>query len=136
MIPLIPLTWWTISSKLSAEEAYMRLLPRLEQKSWFKWGVAQYHFPYEGSVSPRGFHINRVIRYRNSFMPMLFGNFTTEPDQPLEFQVVAFINPLVFVFLVVFAVAALESSGGLESSSSGAMIRGLVIFLFFFYIIF
>jgi len=99
MIPLIPFTWWTISSKLSAEEAYMRLLPRLEQRSWFRWGLGQYHFPFEGSASQKGFNINRVIRYRNSFLPMLYGNFTMNRDQ-LKIQVVAMIHPFVLVFLI------------------------------------
>ncbi len=78
MIPLLPYKRLVFESPLSQEEVIHRLTlevakPRSGlQLQWFEKRTEK----FEGTVSEEGFQINRIIRYRNSCLPVIHGCFS------------------------------------------------------------
>lgn len=73
MIPLIPYQKLVFDSPLSQEEAVRRLRREVAKPvSGWRW-VEKRTEKFEGTVSGEGFRISRIIRYRNSFLPVIQG---------------------------------------------------------------
>ncbi len=79
---LIPTENYLVLTNLSEEEVLMRLrkiIGNQERKfhnSFMGIDLRQHSdssFDYEGSISDKTFKISRVIRYRNSFLPVIKG---------------------------------------------------------------
>jgi hypothetical protein len=76
MIPLIPYQKLIINSPLSQEEALRRLsLEVAKPVSGWQW-LEKRTEKFEGTVSGDDFQISRIIRYRNSFLPIIQGHFS------------------------------------------------------------
>ena len=59
------------------------------------------HAPFQGEVYPGGFRISRIIHYRNSFLPMITGEF--QPGAAGTKVVIRMgLHPFVTVFLCVW----------------------------------
>ncbi|MDY6782255.1 MAG: hypothetical protein SW833_06835 [Cyanobacteriota bacterium] len=52
-----------------------RLAARVEPYKAVRWGFSHNHAPYQGRISDEGFEIQRIIHYRNSFLPRIRGKF-------------------------------------------------------------
>jgi hypothetical protein len=59
------------------------------------------HAPYTGTLSAKGFQIRRIIRYRNSFLPQIHGQFESIP-QGTVVHVRMSLHPFVIAFSLVW----------------------------------
>src|SRR6267143_5209540 len=115
MYPLIPYKRLLIRTSLTPDDAAQILAQTVIPRSkWFPfWSRATSAF--EGRVSPEGFNINRGIRYRNSFLPILHGRFRQTSDGTLV-DVRMTMHPTVILFLlfwyVIIAIALFEFAEG------------------------
>jgi hypothetical protein len=70
----LPYDSWTVESPLDPPALVAGLQSRIEPVKWFrKWNAN--HAPLQGTIGDWGFSASRVIEYRNSFLPMLYGKF-------------------------------------------------------------
>lgn len=72
-----------------------RLNAKVEPPKVFRFSTR--HAPYQGTISEEGFQINRIIHYRNSFLPIIRGRFEVQSHQTLV-HVQMSINPFVKAF--------------------------------------
>lgn len=76
MILLFPYQQLVFESPLSQEEVIQRLTCEVAKlRSGWQW-VEKRTEKFEGTVSEEGFQISRIIRYRNSFLPLIQGRFS------------------------------------------------------------
>ncbi len=74
MLLLIPFTRIEFKTYLKADEARQRLDAEVDPRSIFTSVWRRDHRFFVGKVAEDGrFNINRVIRYRNSFLPYIYG---------------------------------------------------------------
>ena len=74
-----------------------RLNAKVEPPELFRFSTK--HAPYQGTISEEGFRINRIIHYRNPFLPIIRGRFEVQSHQTL-IHVQMSINPFVKTFLI------------------------------------
>ncbi len=73
MIPLLPYRKFVFESPLSIEEMIRRLTLEVANRHYgWQWSERRTE-KFEGTVSADGFRISRIIRYRNSFLPVIDG---------------------------------------------------------------
>lgn len=75
MIPLLFYKKFTINSPLSQEEAFQRLAEQVTPTQGFTFNILRREQLFEGLVSKDKFQIARIIWYRNSFLPVVYGRF-------------------------------------------------------------
>ncbi|MBE2200568.1 MAG: hypothetical protein IAE79_18285 [Anaerolinea sp.] len=113
MYLLIPYTRFALKTYLSAPEAEQRLAQRVRPRRWrqlrFFWSKPDPAYPFEGSVENGRFNINRIINYRNSFLPIIVGQFhedlgftRIEISMRMHYAVQAFLVVWVLGFLSIF----------------------------------
>lgn len=70
----LPVENYILETDLSPEEITKRLTEKTtHQKSWYDWRAMKGGKPYYGVIQENVFTINRVIGYRNSFLPLIKG---------------------------------------------------------------
>jgi hypothetical protein len=75
MIPLLPYKRLVFESQFSKEEIIRRLLAEVASRR-LSFGIFENRIEkFEGEVSETGFKISRILRYRNSFRPVVEGEF-------------------------------------------------------------
>lgn len=94
-----------IDCPLSQEEAVGRLSAAVAPSRWVMFGFDKRQQPFEGSVSKDAFWIARIIRYRNSFLPALYGRFYPR-EMGSQIQVVVTLPPFVLVVAIGLGLAA------------------------------
>lgn len=94
-----------IDCPLSQEEAVGRLSAAVAPSRWVMFGFDKRQQPFEGSVSKDAFRIARIIRYRNSFLPALYGRFYPR-EMGSQIQVVVTLPPFVLVVAIGLGLAA------------------------------
>jgi hypothetical protein len=71
---------------------------RIEPTKWFRKWWSSDHTPLQGTVHDRGFSASRIIGYQNSFLPVLYGKFTsTTAGTTIRVRMMP--HPLVIVFM-------------------------------------
>jgi len=78
LIPIMkiyPKDTFEIDTTMSAAEIYVVLDAVVEPPKWFRWRSADNKM-FQGEFSTDGFKIMRIIRYRNSFLPVIEGTVT------------------------------------------------------------
>lgn len=105
MIPLFFYKRFTIDSPLSQEEAVERLSAVVAPTQWFSVWVDQRQELFEGFVSRDEFQINRIIQYRNSFLPILYGRFYPR-ETGLQIRIVMTLHPIVLIIAVNIGLSA------------------------------
>jgi hypothetical protein len=101
MFPLIPYKHISIATSLGIDEAVTLISNSISPRgSWFQW-PAKGGKEFEGKVSSEGFTINRVIRYRNSFLPIMYGRFTPT-DNGVRVIIHMTMHPLVIGFSILW----------------------------------
>ena len=99
MYPLIPYQHFVINTSLASEEIARLVLDNISPPR----SLSQPPAPgkeFEGSVSRDGFTINRIIRGRDSFLPVLNGRFTSIP-KGTKVDLYLTPHPIVIVFLLI-----------------------------------
>lgn len=76
MSKFLPIENIVFKTKLSKEQVVLRLSENIEAKKTF--GFGNYSKPYIGYINGNNFEIERVINYRNSFLPQIKGNVYSE----------------------------------------------------------
>lgn len=66
----------------------------------FSWGSQGP--PFEGTIDGQRFRIRRIIRYRNSFRPIIRGSYATGPAAGTELQLTMHVNPFALALLIVW----------------------------------
>jgi hypothetical protein len=93
-VKYLPFENYTISTTLSIEQAKQRLSDSLEPDRSPDYIMHHKTKPFTGRISMDEFSINRVIMYRNSFLPDVKGRFVDEMGHT-EIRIV--MRPSVFV---------------------------------------
>lgn len=72
----LPYEKYTLISRLTAEQICQRIAQNTEQKKigFLRRGWRGSEYPYEGYITGHLFRISRIIRYRNSFQPVIKGH--------------------------------------------------------------
>ncbi len=94
----------TYETKLDTEEILNRINEIIEPKKAFRMtGIfgSGNHKPYEGSIIGNSFNINRIIGYRNSFLPRIKGN-VEKGFHSTKVNVKMRLHPFVLIFLFVW----------------------------------
>lgn len=101
MFSLLPYKRIVFESSLSQAEASRRLKLEVANRrlglQWFERRTEQ----FEGTVSEADFQIHRIIRYRNSFLPMITGRFIAL-DQGVRIEVKMKLHVVVLLFSLVW----------------------------------
>jgi hypothetical protein len=74
----LPFDKFTLTSRLSPAEVRKRLTDSVQRKklTLFKFYLRHADKPYEGIVTEHSFEIRRIINYKNSFLPVIKGEFS------------------------------------------------------------
>lgn len=99
MIFWLPYLKFTIDSNLSKREIISRLVDSVSEprRNGQLWETRAKKF--EGNLSESGFTIKRIIRYRNSFLPMINGKFQAQKNGT-RILITIQLHPLVLVFML------------------------------------
>lgn len=97
----LPYRKFTIDSHLNKTEIISRLANSVSdsRRNWQSGETRAKIF--EGALSESGFQIKRIIRYRNSFLPIINGTFETH-ENGTKVLITMKLHPLVLVFLLVW----------------------------------
>jgi hypothetical protein len=71
----LPWRRFEIDTHLTPGQCAHALRAIVEPRRRFRWPIGPRLNNFEGEVTPEGFSITRIIRYRNSFLPMISGGF-------------------------------------------------------------
>ena len=81
------------------EQVVAFLRQEVEPTQWFRF--SREHVSFEGHVDNSGFTISPIIRYRNSFLPVLYGRLTSQPGSTVV-RVRMTLHPFAMGFLSVW----------------------------------
>lgn len=116
---LIPMENYLVLTNLSEEEVLMRLrkiIGNQERKfhiSFMGIDLRQHSdssFDYEGSISDKTFKISRVIRYRNSFLPVIKGtvsSFVNKTEIHISMKMSLFVRIGMIIWLSLVGIPAI-----------------------------
>ncbi|UAY50817.1 hypothetical protein [Ferruginibacter albus] len=78
----LPFENYTITTTLSQQEILKRIADNIEPKRSYRFTFfrPKANVAYEGKIVQNTFSINRIIYYRNSFIPLIKGNVTAFSD--------------------------------------------------------
>src|SRR2546426_7910971 len=103
----MPIYRFKIETGLTTQAAIARVKELVGPPRSF-WGGVQYSFglgdaapPFVGKVERDRFRVHRDIRYRNSFLPMVWGHITSGPTGS-RVRVTVFMHPVVTGFMAVW----------------------------------
>uniref|UniRef100_B8HTG1 Uncharacterized protein n=1 Tax=Cyanothece sp. (strain PCC 7425 / ATCC 29141) TaxID=395961 RepID=B8HTG1_CYAP4 len=71
---LLPYDRFSLETTAPLEVVRERLASQVEPPKNLRW-PSRNHLPYQGQVGEDGFTISRVLDYRNSFAPIIWGRF-------------------------------------------------------------
>lgn len=136
MILLLPYQKFVFESPLSLEEARQRLEAEVAPvRSGWRW-MEKRTEKFEGMVSTESFQIHRIIRYRNSFLPIIYGRISpgipgARIEVTLKFHIFAVIFGLIWlVFVGPLAGAAIQQLLTTGRVELGAAIPCLMLIFF------
>ena len=67
----LPFHRFEIVSPLDRQAALDAMKAHTEPENWFRFGGPRDNARFEGEISGEGFHVRRIIGYRNSFLPVI-----------------------------------------------------------------
>ena len=68
--PFLPFESYTLATRLSTDEVRERILSFTEPPKFFRFDNEK---PYQGEIDGENFRVRRIIRYRNSYLPVIKG---------------------------------------------------------------
>ena len=132
----IPFEKFTINSKIGEVELNSRLSKEIEPKKSFR--IDRFSNkelkPYEGEIKKNFFKINRIIKYRNPFLPIINGKFITQYGGGSKIEIIMRINYLVFLFMLLFTFAPTLFFLSFSKTSNKSLIPTVTISIVWFFI--
>lgn len=104
----LPFEKFTIHSKKSKLELISILHEQIEPKKHFRLSnfFSQKELkPYEGKIYENSFIINRIITYKNSFLPRIQGRFKNQYGSGSQITITMRIKILPFIFISLWSFA-------------------------------
>jgi len=89
------------------------------------WWSRDPRSPFTGIVDDDSFRVRRDIRYRNSFLPLVWGRFISTPTGT-RVNVIMFIHPLVALFMVFWL--GIVGHGAFRGASNSPIVWGMFVF--------
>lgn len=128
MIPLLPYQKFVLESPFSPEEARRRLAAEVAPlRSGWQW-IEKRVETFEGTVSAEGFEIHRIIRYRNSFLPVIRGRISPGmPGSRIEITLQLHIFAVIFSLIWLGFVGPLAGGAALQLLTTGSVEPGAII---------
>jgi len=138
---LLPYNEFLLFTRLSRNEIRQKLESQIDEtpgQTQSYWGTPLK--PYRGKVTANGFIATRIIGYRNSFNPVVEGEFfdAGEDEQEVHMRVELPKGSLVMVPVIAIALGALPLLGGIDYFLSDVLLPGaglLIIPLLFYALI-
>ena len=131
----VPYEHFTIDTRLPFNEAVDRIARLVEPRQFFRWPFSRQHKEFEGTVTAQDFRISRIIHYRNSFLPIIKGQFARTP-LGTRLSVKMTLHPLVIAFMIIWSVAAsLGTMMALLKSDVKAALFAPLLMLAFIYLL-
>lgn len=96
---LLPYKRLELRSPLTPVEVARALSESVEPRRWFRFGSGTR--PFEGTVSGSEFRIQRIIGYRNSFLPWIHGSIASEASGS-RISIAMVLHPVVLVLTVIW----------------------------------
>lgn len=124
----LPFHRFEIVSPLDRQAAVDAMKAHVEPENWFRFGGPRDNARFEGTIDGDGFHVRRIIGYRNSFLPVIDGKIHAGASgSRIEVQMRMFL--FVYAFCAVWIVGVLTAvvAGG----NVGLLISGpMLLFLY------
>jgi|SRR5215469_5992326 len=125
----LPFERLTLRSELRSDEVYSRLAAAVEPVRWITNPFSRDHKPSEGEITSSGFKITRMIRYRNSFRPIVTGRIRDE-GAGCVIEIILRLNVIVAVFMALWL--AVVTGGAIrtlaEVSQGRSAVPALILF--------
>jgi hypothetical protein len=143
----LPVENFTLTTKLSAEEVCNRIANKIEPKKSFRMLLfsTSSSKPYEGYVNTGAFKINRIIRYKNSFLPLIEGQIYSKASKTfikIEMNVLKWVVAIVIGIVGVFVIGGMAFNTIFSANSKGSFPENFIfhpLFIFvlplFFYVV-
>jgi hypothetical protein len=112
----LPYRRFTISSRLSLDEARRRIASNIEPMKRIRWS-GRSEKPYEGEATMEGFRMRRIINYRNSFLPLIRGQWSTRLGKS-QLDVTMRLHHFVPAFMVIWCAFLLPVINAMRSSEN------------------
>lgn len=120
---------------MQADEVEQRLAAEVEPRKLFRWGLSRNHKFFTGTVEGRQFNINRIVHYRNSFLPVITGQIYDDLDTS-RIEITMRLSYLVIIFMALFipswAFATFGALLNVESSGTTPFILSFGFLVFFY----
>lgn len=130
MILLIPYTRFTIKTYLQAHEAEQQLAAHVEPRKLSR-GLSRNHRFFAGTLENGKFNLNRIIHYRNSFLPIIVGQIHDDLDTR-RIEITMRLSYFVVGFMVLFIPFwAYMAFGYLMSPEEISDVRPFILFFGF-----
>jgi hypothetical protein len=146
---ILPVENYTLTTKLTVEEIRNRMANKVEPKKNFRLKLfsSTSSKPYEGYVTASAFKINRIISYRNSFLPIIGGQTYSVAGKTyikIEMSILRWVIAFLIIILGFFIMGSMAFSSIFFSGSKGTspekfMLHPLFLFLvplFFYFVIY
>ena len=134
MILFIPYTRFSLKTYLRADEAEQRLAEHIESRK-LRLGLSRDHKFFTGKIENRQFTINRIIHYRNSFLPVIIGQIHDDLNTS-RIEITMRLSYLVIGFMALFIPFWAYMSFGYLISPVGISDWGPFILFFGFLLLF
>ncbi|WP_413160423.1 hypothetical protein ACL6C3_18095 [Capilliphycus salinus ALCB114379] len=131
---------------IRTQEPLLKVIEKLEAQieapKILGWSFSRNHRPYAGTISNSGFKIHRIIHYRNSFLPVIRGQFESLSDGTIV-HISMSLHPMVVAFLsfwllmwysVSIPIFILEILSGNLPKFEALLFLGLPIFLLLIFV--
>ena len=112
-----------LRSVLSVSAAAQAIANEVEPKKWLRFGSGARAF--EGAVSESSFEVQRIIHYRNSFLPQIRGDIRAASQGALgcTISIRMSLHPFVLIFMAVWlGVVSVAAVGTLTSVSPSGVV--------------
>jgi WD40 repeat protein len=96
-VKLLPVETFTLSTADPLAIVLEKLSGHIEPTKPFRW-FSRDHAPYQGTIDDAGFKITRIIHHRNSFLPVIRGQFESSSTGTIV-RVNMRLHPFVMAFL-------------------------------------